>query len=238
MIEPYYSKNNVTIYNADWHDVIDELPHFDLLLADPPYGISVLDGYQGRANRKSGKAQVKGTDWGEGDWDETAPPKEDFDKLISKSTNQIIWGGNYFGLPASSCWFVWDKENGENLYADCELAWTNFESAVRLFKYKWHGFIQADMKNKEKRVHPCHKPLALFKFCIEKSPKSVKTIFDPYMGGGGSLVAALSYQLKENRVIQAVGCEREEKYCEVAVKRLEELNEKIVTRKNDEDWIS
>ena len=71
----------------------------------------------------------------------------------------IVWGGNYFELGASSCWLVWDKENGNNGYADCEMAWTNYKNAVRKYDFRWAGMLQEDMKNKEIRINTKQKPI-------------------------------------------------------------------------------
>ena len=102
--------------------------------------------------------------WNKKQWDNDIPPDNIFKEIFRVSKNQVIFGGNYFTdiLPISSCWVVWDKVNGMNDFADCELAWTSFKTAVRQITFQWHGMLQQDMKNKETRIHPTQKPLELF----------------------------------------------------------------------------
>lgn len=113
----------------------------DLVVTDPPYGIGASR-YK-RANTQHGKSLAKYKDYGEEDWDDNRISKDCFDEMFRISKNQIIFGGNYYVdyFYPTACWIVWDKENGDNGYADCELAWTSFNSAVRLIKYKWHGMF-------------------------------------------------------------------------------------------------
>ncbi len=142
------------------------------------------------------------------------PPQSNHLELaISKSDRAIVWGGNYFGLPASKCWLVWDKDNGKNDYADCELAWTNLDMAVRRIKYRWMGMLQQNMSEKEVRYHPTQKPVPVIGWCLGWVPDA-KTILDPWMGSGTTLVAAKLAGLK------ATGIEINEEYCKAAVERL------------------
>ena len=119
---------------------------FDLAIVDPPYGIR-QDGH--RENNRSKLARSK--NYHKALWDQDPPDDDYFMQLSRISKNQIIWGANHLGnMRKSSCWIVWDKQNGKNHFADCELAWTSFESAVRQFTYRWNGMLQENMKNKEK----------------------------------------------------------------------------------------
>lgn len=158
----------------------------DLVLTDPPYGI-------GESNEKNAGRGffARPTDYGHYEWDKERVGKEYFDEMFRISRNQIIFGGNYYldYLPPTSCFIVWDKENGKNDFADCELAWTSFKSAVRLFKFRWAGMLQGNMKNKEKRVHPTQKPIALFSWILEKYSKPGDLICDPFFGSGTTLKA-------------------------------------------------
>lgn len=208
MIEPYYSQDGITIYNADCRKVLPFLDKFDLLLTDPPYGIgAVKRGTIGTS--KAGKVR----DYGKSNWDDQPPATWVLHSLIDHASQSVLWGGNYFGLQASSCWLVWDKDNTGD-FADCELAWTNMERAVRKFKYRWNGMLQERMgADKEQRVHPTQKPLPLMRWCLSLVPDA-QTILDPFMGSGTTLVAA---QLEGKT---AVGIEINEVYCEAAVKRL------------------
>ena len=130
--------------------------------------------------------------------DRKAPDKEYFQELRRISANQIIWGANHFienisGNINSSCWIVWDKDNGNSHFADCELAWTSFKTAVRKFRFKWNGMWQEDMKNKEQRIHPNQKPVALYRWLLQKYAKANFKIFDSHLGSGSHRIAA--YQL-------------------------------------------
>jgi site-specific DNA-methyltransferase (adenine-specific) len=112
------------------------------------------------------------------------------------STNQIIWGGNYFieHLKNTSCVVVWDKDNSGN-FADCELAWTSFKSAVRKFQYRWNGMLQENMKNKEYRQHPTQKPVALYEWILKNYAKPGDKILDTHLGSGSSRIAAYDADL-------------------------------------------
>lgn len=147
------------IINADCLDILRQLPDkcIDLILTDPPYGIGACNKNFTRQGKQTGKSKcVSGVKYKVANWDDAIPQKEIFKEIFRVSKNQIIWGGNYFveHLKNSSCWIVWDKVTGNNLYADCELAYASFPTAVRLFTYMWKGMLQENMKEKEVRIHP------------------------------------------------------------------------------------
>ncbi len=206
--KPYYDSGGITIYHADCKQVLPFLPRFDLLLTDPPYGI----GMARRGTIGTSKAGVV-KDYGKSDWDDEVPPAWFLQSARELAALSVVWGGNYYGFDASSCWLVWDKDNTGD-FADCELAWTNMKRAVRKFKYRWNGMIQERMgDDKERRVHPTQKPLPLMRWCLSLVPDA-QTILDPFMGSGTTLVAA---KLEGRR---CVGIEINEAYCEAAAKRL------------------
>lgn len=207
---PYYDDDGITIYNADCKQVLPFLGRVDVLLTDPPYGIDADN--RDRILSRSKLATPR--DYGESNWDKEPPPRWFLEAAQDTAQVAILWGGNYYGLPASSCWLVWDKDNGTNDFADCELAWTNMNRAVRKFKWRWNGMIQEHGGDKkEPRVHPTQKPLALMRWCLSLVPEA-QTVLDPFMGSGTTLVAARL----EGR--KAIGIEISERYCEAAVKRL------------------
>lgn len=183
---------------------------FDLVLTDPPYGIGEAAG----KNKSRSKLAVA-KDFGDEDWDDERPSKEFFDEIRRVSKNQIIFGGNYFAdfLPPSQRWLVWDKENGASDFADCELAWTSYDKAVRRLKFRWAGMLQEDMKHKEARWHPTQKPIEVMKWCLSLCPE-IKSVLDPFSGSGTTILAAKQLEL------EAVGIEISPKYCEVARSRL------------------
>lgn len=209
----FYQDEAVTIYHGDCREILPQLESVDLVLTDPPYGIGADKNL--RANKQHGRALAASRDYGDGDWDAAPPPAWVFGQIIEKGKHLIFWGGNYFaGLNPSSCWLVWDKDNGDNGYADCELAWTNLPKAVRKYRYRWMGMLQEDMKNKEERLHPTQKPLSVMRWSISQAPDDVVTILDPFMGSGTTLRAAKDLGRK------AIGIERSEKYCEISAKRM------------------
>jgi len=186
----------------------------DLLLTDPPYGIGVDKAMHRSSGKKYGSAKCAKRTYKKTGWD-VAPPRWLFEMLLTKARFGIIWGGNYFeGLPPNRGWLVWNKMNGKNGFADCELAWTNLPMAVRMREHRWNGFIRQD---NEERWHPTQKPVGLMEWCVEKAKKA-DDILDPFMGAGTTLVAAKRLGRK------SIGIELDEEYCEKAAKRLQEVN--------------
>ena len=206
---PYYEHNGITIYHGDCREILPRLGPADLLLTDPPYGIG-----EARGKNKSRSRIALAKDYGSAAWDDRPPPAWLIELMREKATWQIIFGGNYFSLPPSSCWLVWDKDNGDNDFADCELAWTNLPRAVRRKRHRWAGMLQENMGAKEEREHPTQKPLHVMTWALSLAPSEVVTVLDPFMGSGTTLVAAK--QLGKS----AIGIEAEERYCEVAARRL------------------
>lgn len=177
----------------DCMDAMRELPDkfFDLAVVDPPYGIGAAD--YTRGGKQHGHAAAPSADYGRRTWDDTAPPPEYFRELQRVSCQQIIFGANHFisRIPQDShCWIVWDKENGENSYADCELAWTSFSSPVRIFRYRWQGMLQGNMRSKEVRIHVTQKPVALYRWIFSRYAKPGFKILDTHLGSGSSRIAA------------------------------------------------
>jgi len=204
----------IELYQGDCLEILPSFPDksFDLVLTDPPYGI----GETNERNLSRGKC-TNPKDYGNYQWDFSPMSRVQFEEIVACSKNQIIFGGNFFDLPPSSCWIVWDKENGASDFADCELAWTSFESAVRIFRFRWQGMLQGDMKNKEIRKHPTQKPTPLFKWILKNYSKAVDLILDPFAGSGTTGVAA--YKLNRNCTM----IELEPKYCDIIRKRIDVL---------------
>lgn len=217
-MKPYYEQDGIVIYHGDCRDVlsVDAAMRtgsgtYDLLLTDPPYGIGADKNK--RANKQHGQAVAPSRDYGVGSWDnETAPQALSVAKTLCRW--QIIFGGNFYDLSPSRCWLVWDKANGSNDYADCELAWTNLKKPVRKLTYRWHGMLQEPGVPREYRQHPTQKPEAVIRWALMQAPQDVRRVLDPFMGSGTTLVAAKRLGRK------AVGIELEERYCEIAAQRL------------------
>jgi len=194
-VEWYYADDYVCIAHGDCREIVPTLGRFDLLLTDPPYGIG---------NRMQGGtwgAKAKYADFRS--WD-VAPETELLTAIVALATKAIVWGGNYFPLPTSRCWLVWDKQNAVPTMADCELAWSNLDRPAKRMSLPVgvHTF-----------GHPTEKPLALFYWCIQQA-KDVQTILDPFAGSGTTGRAAKDLGRK------CVLIEREERYCEIAAKRM------------------
>lgn len=186
---------------------------FDLAICDPPYGI----GEDGLKNHSRGKI-APSKKYTPKQWDSSAPEKMYFEQLKRVSKNQIIWGANHFieNIPDSnsSCWIVWDKQNTGD-FADCELAWTSFTTAVRMFKFRWNGMLQGDMANKETRIHPTQKPVALYRWLLRNYAKPNNTIFDSHMGSQSSRIAC------HMEGFDFTGCELDPEYFEQGNARYE-----------------
>ena len=205
---------NATLYLGDCAEILPTLGHVDAVVTDPPYGIGES---QGRKKTRSTLAISK--DYGDDDWDNEPIIKDAVDLMRNISQWQIIFGGNYFELPPTKCWLIWDKENGATDFADAELAWTNLDKAVRLKKYMWHGMLRA---NKEPRGdHPTQKPVGIMEWVISHLPQETTTIIDPYMGSGTTGVACMNMKKK------FIGIEREQKYFDIACKRIEDAQRQV-----------
>ena len=182
----------IELFNADCMAVMANYPdkYFGLAVVDPPYGI----GEDGSKNKSRGKLAIAKDYKSFAGNDIKSPDLEYFNELIRISRNQIIWGANHFisKIPFdSSCWIVWDKINGENDFADCEIAWTSFTTAVRKFTFRWNGMLQGDMANKESRIHPTQKPIALYKWLLSKYAKPGDKILDTHGGSMSSVIACI-----------------------------------------------
>lgn len=206
-MKPYYQDEYATIYHGDCREILPGLPKIDLVLTDPPYGIKLETAYKLRG--RSRLAQCK-------DYPEIHGDDQEFDPTFLLKWPCILWGANYYcsKLPKSSGWLVWDKRCGrmQNDQTDGELAFTNVIKGVRIFHHEWNGF-RRDSEIDES-YHPTQKPVALIIWVLSFKWIPGGLILDPFMGSGTTLRAAKDLQRK------AIGIEIEEKYCEVAAKRL------------------
>ena len=207
------------IYNMDCIEGMKQLDDnsIDLVLTDPPYGINVMTRKK-VLGRGSTKCKVK--DLGEMDWD-IKPNKECFKEIFRISKNQIIFGGNYFELPVSSCWIVWDKLNGNSDFADCELAWTSFNTAVRKFSFPYGCCDYWNHRYFEKRIHPTQKPVALIREILKRYSNENDIVLDCFMGSGTTALACK--QLNRH----FIGFEINEDYYDISIKRLLNVPERL-----------
>ena len=206
MMKPYYEQGGITIFHGDCREILPAL-EFDVLLTDPPYGIAHPTNYHERGR-------------GEFAVSKDYPPVHGDDKpfdptfLLALNKPTLLFGANYYAplLPVSSGWIVWDKMRPDDLdQATAEVAWTNFVKGVRVFRYLWNGMIRA---GNEKLEHPTMKPAALWRWVMELRWMPEGVVCDPFMGSGTTLRAAKDLGRR------AIGIEIEERYCEIAAKRL------------------
>lgn len=194
-------------YNMDCMEGMKEFPdkYFDLAIVDPEYGendaIGVLNGNGHLATRKGYKV-----------FRNIAPSEEYFKELKRISKNQIIWGANYFGI--SGGYIVWDKEG--TAFGDGEMAFCSMIKSIRFFRYRWNGMLQQDMKNKEHRIHPTQKPVALYRWLLQNYAKQGDRILDTHVGSASSLIAF------EKEGFDYVGFELDKDYFRDATKRLKQ----------------
>jgi len=195
---------DATLYLGDCLEILPTIGRVDAVVTDPPYGIGEAAG----KNSSRGNLAVA-KDYGVDSWDDRTVD-EAVPLIMAASRQQVIFGGNYYSLPPSSCWLVWDKENGSNDFADCELAWTNLPIAVRRIRYMWNGMLRA---NKEPRGdHPTQKPVGVMQWAVSFTKG---TVLDPFMGSGTTGVACANLGRK------FIGIEIEPKYFDIACKRIE-----------------
>lgn len=225
---------NFGFYNMDCMDGMKEFPdkYFELAIVDPIYGDVKTGGYM---TGKSKGGVGPHPDYNYTIWDQKKTDQTYFDELFRVSKNQIIWGGNYFAEEIgkdSPCWIVWDKCNGDTNWADCELAWTSFNSSVRLFRFMWNGMmqgksiskgyiVQGDKTKNEVRIHPTQKPVALYEWILSKYAKIGDKILDTHVGSASSLIAC------HKQGFHYVGFEIDYKYFQLSNQRLLEAKAQV-----------
>jgi DNA modification methylase len=190
-----------------------------LMVTDPPYGISMDNGFSGSEGFGGKGKPIKRRQYKD-EWDNDRPSKSTFDFLVSTSILSIIWGGNFFAdiLPRSTHWIVWDKKQTMPTFGDCELAWTNSNrKSVKKYEVEYNGLIG---KEKE-RFHPTQKPIFLFSEIIKDYSEEKNSIFDPFLGSGTTLLACEQHE----RVCFAI--ELDPAYCDIAIERWVKYRKKL-----------
>lgn len=206
-------------YNMDCMAGMKLFPdkYFDVAIVDPPYGINApnmamgtnksrtKNGYpsESTASRLKRSGQVK-------EWDSKPPTEEYFKELFRVSKNQIIWGGNYFNLPPTKCFVVWDKVQPWDAFSQAEIAWTSYNLPAKLFRYSNTGG-----PNSEKRIHPTQKPIALYEYLVGAFKLSGGVVLDTHVGSASSLIAY------HRTGVKFVGFEIDTEMYEVSNTRLE-----------------
>ncbi len=182
---------------GDCREVLPTLPMVDAVITDPPYGLG---------------DRMKGGTWGAKPefkemviWDSSSPDIQFLLQLANLSPCAVFWGGNYYGLPPTRCWLVWDKKNAVPTMADCELAWTSLDANTKRISLPVGRVMHG---------HPSEKPIRLMEWTIE-TVKADGTILDPFMGSGTTGIAAM------NSGCSFIGIERERKYFDIACERID-----------------
>lgn len=192
-MKPNVIIGNCHLYLGDCREILPHLAKVDLVLTDPPYGIGIAANPVRQAHERM-------------DWDSEAPAAWLFGLMQEKSKNLIVWGGDYFSLPPSQTFLVWDKLQPENFsLAMCEQAWCSFKKPAKIHRLSVTSYA---------KEHPTQKPVQLMEWCISHSPEG-ETICDPFMGSGTTGVACA------NMGKTFYGIEREQKYFDIACKRIE-----------------
>lgn len=200
--------------------------HFELAIVDPPYGIKEDGHRENQTRSKLAKSKKYHSEL----WNQNRPTKEYFIELKRVSQNQIIWGANHLSDlfdSKSSCWLVWNKKcAGGNHFADAELAYGSFNTAVRTFDFVWQGMIQNDMKNKEHRIHPTQKPVKLYEWQLINYAKEGDKIIDTHLGSGSIAIAC------HNLGFDLTACELDKDYYDAAMKRIEQHKRQLQLFRN------
>jgi site-specific DNA-methyltransferase (adenine-specific) len=203
----------LTITNEDNMELMARYPdkYFDLAIVDPPYGIDA-DVKNSQNKVQSKKSATKSKRYGSQLWDSNIPTDEYFDELIRVSKKQIIWGANYFGLVGGMIY--WHKNVTMPTYSTGELAWVSWMNKLDFVDITWHGMIQHDMSNKEIRIHPTQKPVALYKWLLDKYAKPTDKILDTHLGSGSIAIACHDYDF------DLTACELDKEYFDKAMQRI------------------
>lgn len=191
---------DLEITNEDCMDLMRRYAdnHFDLAIVDPPYGIGIAS--------NGGTVGKYGTKHTAKRWDDAIPTMEYFAELRRVSAHQIIWGGNYFPLPPSQCFIIWDKVQPAPTFAQAEMAWTSFSEGARIFKYSFNA--------ERGKAHPTQKPVALYRWLLERYAKPGQKVLDTHLGSGSHAIAA------HYAGVKLTACEIDRDYFNAAMERI------------------
>ena len=192
---------NLTFYNADNLEIMRGMNdnEFDLAIVDPPYGIGIgLNPVRQKHKKKN--------------WDNSVPAPEYFKQLFRVSKNQIIWGGNYFPLKPTQCFYIWDKKQPHDFsLAMCEMAWTSFSKPAKIWSF-------SVLKEKNK-IHPTQKPVEIYDWLVKNYAKQGDKILDTHLGSGSIAIAIEKANRINNMGLQFTGIELDEEYYNAALQR-------------------
>lgn len=215
-ISPDFVSGNIRFFNCDCMYYMKQLKdkEISLSITDPPYGLDLANMNMGIGKSKKA-SKIKNRKWKPKNWDKETPTAEYFFELFRVSKNQIIWGGNYFDLPPFKNYIIWDKEMPEGLsFADCEMAWTSFDKAPKMFRYSAY-------LDKASKFHPTQKPVKLYRWLLKNYAKPGDKIFDSH---GGSMSIAIACDMEG---FDLDICELDKDYFDAAVKRFNDYKKQL-----------
>ena len=194
--------DNIEITNENNLDLMKRYSdkYFDLAIVDPPYGIGISKNPVRQMHKKK-------------DWDNEIPSKQYFDELFRVSKNQIIWGGNYFDLPPSQGFYIWDKKQPENFsLAMCEYAWFSIQKPAKIWSLS--------VMKEQNKIHPTQKPIELYEWLIMRNAEKGYKILDTHLGSGSIAIAIDIINKREKLNLQFIGCELDTDYYNKAIERI------------------
>ena len=194
--------DNIEITNENNLDLMKRYSdkYFDLAIVDPPYGIGISKNPVRQMHKKK-------------DWDNEIPSKQYFDELFRVSKNQIIWGGNYFDLPPSQGFYIWDKKQPENFsLAMCEYAWSSIQKPAKIWSLS--------VMKEQNKINPTQKPIELYEWLIMRNAEKGYKILDTHLGSGSIAIAIDIINKREKLNLQFIGCELDTDYYNKAIERI------------------
>lgn len=194
--------DNIEITNENNLDLMKRYSdkYFDLAIVDPPYGIGISKNPVRQMHKKK-------------DWDNEIPSKQYFDELFRVSKNPIIWGGNYFDLPPSQGFYIWDKKQPENFsLAMCEYAWSSIQKPAKIWSLS--------VMKEQNKIHPTQKPIELYEWLIMRNAEKGYKILDTHLGSGSIAIAIDIINKREKLNLQFIGCELDTDYYNKAIERI------------------
>jgi site-specific DNA-methyltransferase (adenine-specific) len=209
-------QDRTQVFNMDCMQYMQSIPdnYFELAIVDPPYGIDLANMNMGAGKSKK-SSKIQNRKWKPKNWDISTPNEDFFNELFRVSKNQIIWDGNYFDLLSCKHYIIWDKEIPEGLsFADCEMAWTSFDKAPRMFRYSAY-------KDKKTKFHPTQKPVKLYEWLLMNYAKEGDKILDTHLGSQSSRIAAY------NLGFEFYGTELDQEYFEQGCKRFDQHKKQL-----------
>ena len=204
------------VENIDCLEFMRNFPdnYFELAIVDPPYGLDLANMNMGAGKSKKA-SKIQNRKWVAKDWDKSVPSTEYFVELFRVSKCQIIWGGNYFELPPCKNYVIWDKQMPQGLsFADCEMAWTSFDKAPKIFRHSAY-------LDKANKMHPTQKPIALYRWLLQNYAKQGDKILDTHLGSGSSRIAA------DMEGFDFYACELDADYFTASCKRFDDYKKQI-----------